>query len=260
VLCREEGAAQTSDNETEITIEMCRAYRANFVNQLLSMERQVNTQIISLKDATTLAKFEMDKRLEGMNEFRNQLKDQSSMFYTKSEHEQFGKRIEDDIRSLRESRASLEGKASQNSVLIAYGLPKSASCAAHEKRRSMNYSDQNNPVNVQAKDLLNKKETEETSFREFSEEDPKTDKTLKAYIRDNEQCHEAIFVWAIEGLKRLLDNKGRFTFTKSMEETRKQYERSTNPTVAFVEDNCHQDQEKHIEKDHMYRCLKKYCE
>jgi hypothetical protein len=62
----------------------------------------------------------MDKRLEGMNEFRNQLKDQSTMFFTKAEHEQFGKRIEDDIRSLRESRASLEGKASQNSVLMAY--------------------------------------------------------------------------------------------------------------------------------------------
>ena len=121
-MCREEGALQTPDNKIEITIEMCEAYRANFVNQLLSMERQVNTQIISLKDATTLAKFEMDKRLEGMNEFRNQLKDQSSMFYTKSEHEQFGKRIEDDIRSLRESRASLEGKASQNSVLIAYAI------------------------------------------------------------------------------------------------------------------------------------------
>ncbi len=101
---------------------MCEAYRANFVNQLLSIERQVNTQITSLKDATTLAKFEMDKRLEGMNEFRNQLKDQANMYFTKSEHEQFGKRIEDDIRSLRESRATLEGKASQNSVLIAYAI------------------------------------------------------------------------------------------------------------------------------------------
>jgi hypothetical protein len=47
---------------------------------------------------------------------------------------------------------------------------------------------------------------------------------------------------------------------KETEETRKQYERSTNPTLVFVEDNCHQDQEKHMEKDHFYRCLKKYCE
>jgi hypothetical protein len=174
------------DNKIEITIDMCQAYRANFNNQLLSMERQVNTQLNSLKEATTLAKFEMDKRLEGMNEFRNQLKDQSSTFakgeslaayivsageeiknirlsmekvngdlrtlensfntanvglekrleamnefrsqlkdqasgfFTRNEHDQFSKRIEEDIRSLRESRAQLEGKASQNSVNIAY--------------------------------------------------------------------------------------------------------------------------------------------
>jgi phage/plasmid-associated DNA primase len=97
-------------------------------------------------------------------------------------------------------------------------------------------------------------------MRQFLEGDPNRDETLKAYIRDDPQCHEAILAWAIEGLKRLLANKGHFTFTKSMGETRKQYERSTNPTLAFVQDNLVQNMEKHIDKLHLYRCLKNYCE
>jgi hypothetical protein len=100
--------------------ELCEAYRAKFEQQLNALEKQVCTQIVSLKEATSIAKNEMDKRLEGMNEFRNQLKDQSNTYFTKGEHEQFAKRIEEDIRSLRESRASLEGKASQNAVNVSY--------------------------------------------------------------------------------------------------------------------------------------------
>ena len=51
-----------------------------------------------------------------MNEIREQLKAQKSDFVTRPEHDF----VLADIRDLRESRASLEGKASQNSVLFAY--------------------------------------------------------------------------------------------------------------------------------------------
>ena len=62
----------------------------------------------------------MNRRLESMNEFRDALKDQASGFLTKSEYNLIHDRVVDDIRILRESKASLEGKASQKSVNIAY--------------------------------------------------------------------------------------------------------------------------------------------
>jgi ethanolamine ammonia-lyase small subunit len=60
----------------------------------------------------------LDKRLETMNEFREALKDQNKTFIARPEHEL----VVADIRSLRESRATLEGKASMMSVIISYGI------------------------------------------------------------------------------------------------------------------------------------------
>jgi hypothetical protein len=61
----------------------------------------------------------LEKRLESMNEFRLQLKDQAGTFYTKGEHEIYMVSVEKDLRMLRESKATLEGKASQTSVNVA---------------------------------------------------------------------------------------------------------------------------------------------
>jgi predicted sugar kinase len=61
----------------------------------------------------------LEKRLESMNEFRLQLKDQAGTFYTKGEHEVYMSSVEKDLRMLRESKATLEGKASQTSVTVA---------------------------------------------------------------------------------------------------------------------------------------------
>ena len=61
----------------------------------------------------------LEKRLESMNEFRLQLKDQAGTFFTKNEHEVYMSSVEKDLRVLRESKANLEGKASQSSVNVA---------------------------------------------------------------------------------------------------------------------------------------------
>jgi hypothetical protein len=61
----------------------------------------------------------LEKRLESMNEFRLQLKDQAGTFFTKSEHAVFMTSVEKDLRVLRESKANLEGKASQSAVNVA---------------------------------------------------------------------------------------------------------------------------------------------
>jgi len=61
---------------------------------------------------TELSRAAMDKRLEGMNEFREALKDQQKNFISRQEFDL----VVADIRVLREAKASLEGKADQSSV------------------------------------------------------------------------------------------------------------------------------------------------
>jgi DNA-binding MurR/RpiR family transcriptional regulator len=79
----------------------------------------LNGDLRSLESNFNVANASLDKRLDGMNEFREQLKDQAGGFFTKPEHEQFAKRIDEDISSLKETRAELRGKASQNAVFLA---------------------------------------------------------------------------------------------------------------------------------------------
>ena len=69
----------------------------------------------SIDKATEVAKISMEKRLEGMNEFRDALKDAQTSYVTKREHDL----ITSDIRELRDSKFKLEGKADQKSVNIA---------------------------------------------------------------------------------------------------------------------------------------------
>jgi len=62
----------------------------------------------------------MEKRLETMNEFRNSLKDQTDKMLTRTEFQIFHDKVLEDIRFLRESRALIEGKASQTFVNITF--------------------------------------------------------------------------------------------------------------------------------------------
>ena len=114
------------------------------------LEKNTDVRITAVERAIIVAHESMNGRLEGMNEFRNQLRDQSARFTTRDETEnRFGSMrseidklvsdvrdlrvtenavqrntviitgIQTDIASLRESRAELAGKASQLSVSIA---------------------------------------------------------------------------------------------------------------------------------------------
>ena len=72
-----------------------------------------------LEESTNKLATNMDRRLDGMNEFRGALTDQSALYATRKEMEALHQVIESDLRVLRDSRAKLEGSASQNSVLVA---------------------------------------------------------------------------------------------------------------------------------------------
>ena len=115
----------------------------------ISLREYFDTKIRALEKATEIAASGMDKRLEGMNEFRNQLKDQTFTFitrneiltiinrmnddlkilreqnselFTRKEHQTYLEKTDSDIRLLRESKANLEGKASQTSVNISLAI------------------------------------------------------------------------------------------------------------------------------------------
>jgi hypothetical protein len=84
----------------------------------VSLYVHFDRRIEDLKSNIENTRLAMEKRLEGMNEFRAQLNDQTTKLILRSEVEFELMRIKDDIRSLDRSRAEVSGKASQSWVNI----------------------------------------------------------------------------------------------------------------------------------------------
>ena len=64
--------------------------------------------------------------------------------------------------------------------------------------------------------------------------------------------------WALEGLRRLLKNKG-FSYSFTTNEIREKYIMGSNPVLAFVEKCIEVDSESYIEKDELYRAFCNFC-
>jgi predicted sugar kinase len=88
----------------------------------ISLKEFMETKIRSIEQNIEMATRVLDKRLDTMNEFRAQLKDQAGQFVTRSELNLLRQNIDSDIRMLREAKSLLDGKASAGSVYIAYIL------------------------------------------------------------------------------------------------------------------------------------------
>lgn len=80
------------------------------------------SKLDSQAEALKLARESLIVRLESMNEFRNQLKEQASTFITRTEHELLIKKYDDEIKQLNKAKDILYGKASQQSVNLSYLL------------------------------------------------------------------------------------------------------------------------------------------
>ena len=90
----------------------------NSDGEKVSIKDYFEMRIAALEKQTVTTAEQLERRLEGMNEFRGQLKDQAAGFFPRSEHEIYMKAVDKDIRELRESRAELAGKASQKAVTV----------------------------------------------------------------------------------------------------------------------------------------------
>ena len=88
----------------------------------ISLKDFILEKFKALEKSTESARSAMEKRLDGMNEFRETLKDQAAKFVTRSELEILLERINEDVRILRESKAMIEGKASQFSLNVTMSI------------------------------------------------------------------------------------------------------------------------------------------
>lgn len=89
---------------------------------VVSLREYIEEKFMAAEKANTLFMDRLDDRLESMNQFREDLRRQAAAFLTRAEFDTSHARIVEDIRSLRESRAALEGRASQLSVQITFLL------------------------------------------------------------------------------------------------------------------------------------------
>ncbi len=86
----------------------------------VSLRDHMEEKFIAVEKQTNLLAEGMNLRLESMNQFREDLRKQAISFQTRVEFQMVIDRVQEDIRSLRESRALLEGRASQLSVNITF--------------------------------------------------------------------------------------------------------------------------------------------
>ena len=85
-------------------------------------DRRIQEHFILNDSAKEIAAKVTETRLENLNEWKNTVKDRNETYFTRTEHEQYMKAVEADLRVLRESRAELAGAAKQSSVQIALAI------------------------------------------------------------------------------------------------------------------------------------------
>ena len=86
----------------------------------INHQREVSdSRFMSIEEARRLAKIEQDKRLDGMNEFRETLRDQASTFMTRRDydvrHQDLANRIESAEKVQAAATARIEGRAGLSS-------------------------------------------------------------------------------------------------------------------------------------------------
>ena len=90
--------------------------------RLSELEKRVMILFDAKDHALSLSTNNLEKRLESMNEFRAQIKDERAALMPRSEYVIQHQRLIEDIQALQISKAILDGRASVSSVYISYLL------------------------------------------------------------------------------------------------------------------------------------------
>lgn len=88
----------------------------------IPLKEYFDARFDAIDKATTLAAEQMNKRLEGMNEIREAMREQAANFATCAEVNAKFALVDKDLRTLLDYKAELEGKASLTSVYVAWIL------------------------------------------------------------------------------------------------------------------------------------------
>ena len=86
------------------------------------LKEYFDTRMTAVEKATILAAKTLEKRLEGMNEFRDTLRDQAARFVTREELRAETDKLVIEITANKDWRNKMEGKASAQSVYVAYAI------------------------------------------------------------------------------------------------------------------------------------------
>jgi hypothetical protein len=83
---------------------------------MVTLKEYIDHRFASLEKTTNLVREDLDHRLAETNRVREQLREQAATFITRTDHD----KLAAEVSGLREYRASLEGKASQMQVNVAF--------------------------------------------------------------------------------------------------------------------------------------------
>lgn len=86
----------------------------------MTLKEYFERRLLDMEKAVTKAEASHEKRLESLNEFRDQLKDQADTFVEKSLHYAQHDAIEDRINGIRRDIDKIEGRTDGGKTLWAY--------------------------------------------------------------------------------------------------------------------------------------------
>lgn len=112
------------DESVEVTLRDHIDTRLADLEKLVASSFRAHEREHELMEMARLAeKASVDKHLGWLNEMRGALKDERAereRTFSRVEHEAYAKAVETDLRLLRESRAEMQGKASQSNLNVTF--------------------------------------------------------------------------------------------------------------------------------------------
>lgn len=93
-----------------------------FENRLCELNKRFSERVDEINENVVKAEHQLNHRLEGMNEFRESLRDQSARFLTRAEYDYAHKAIDEKVRSMELARANFEGRVATIASLVSIAV------------------------------------------------------------------------------------------------------------------------------------------
>jgi putative DNA primase/helicase len=92
----------------------------------------------------------------------------------------------------------------------------------------------------------------------FSPDSPDTNPHILDELTTEDEL-SGLLNWALDGLRRLEANNGRFSYNAGIETIEEDWERNSNPVEAFIEEYCEVEPDNSIPKSELYESYLKFC-